>query len=102
MKAAASELGELRGVLQGERWSHEVLCAKIMKRKALYCCTADPHKPVRGGERGERGGQRSREVAVVVTGQGVGRGPAGEMAGGELCRVAALDAGRGGGGGTGA
>lgn len=49
MKAAASELGELRATLQGEAWSLEVLCAKILKRKTLYLCTADPHKPVRGG-----------------------------------------------------
>jgi hypothetical protein len=47
MKAAASELGELRSSLDGEAWSLEVLCAKIMKRKTLYLCTADPQKPVR-------------------------------------------------------
>jgi hypothetical protein len=47
MKAAASELGDLRSTLEGEAWSLEVLCAKILKRKTLYCCTADPQKPVR-------------------------------------------------------
>jgi hypothetical protein len=46
MKAAASELGDLRSTLEGEAWSLEVLCAKILKRKTLYCCTADPQKPV--------------------------------------------------------
>jgi hypothetical protein len=46
MKAAASELGELRSSLEGEAWSLEVLCSKMMKRKTLYLCTADPQNPV--------------------------------------------------------
>jgi hypothetical protein len=46
MKAAAAEFGDLRSTLEGEAWSLEVLCSKLMKRKTLYCCTADPQKPV--------------------------------------------------------
>lgn len=46
MKAAASELGELRSSLEGEAFSLEVLCSKMMKRKTLYLCTADPQNPV--------------------------------------------------------
>lgn len=46
MKAASKELGSLRQSLTGDAWSLEVLCAKFMKRKTLYCCTADPDRPV--------------------------------------------------------
>lgn len=46
IKTAKKELGNVRQTLQGDALSLEVLCAKFMKRKTLYCCTADPQKPV--------------------------------------------------------
>lgn len=63
MKAAASELGELRSSLEGEAFSLEVLCSKMMKRKTLYLCTADPQNPVSvpARDRAPTGSQRAAQ-----------------------------------------
>lgn len=73
MKAAAADL---RTTLEGEAWSVEVLCSKVMKRKTLYCCRADPDKPV--SRWGWCGDARLWHVQAITAASGWWQSEAGE------------------------